>query len=114
MYGYVFLGDVCLCICAVYIICCVVLCACITHETVCESLCVYACVSVLHVRVHVVRVPPRHHSCFASEMHSGFDDLRNHCTMNVRMRLEGKSPLPERVQANVDRITAIFVEARTK
>jgi glutathione S-transferase len=34
--------------------------------------------------------------------------------MNIRMRLEGVLPLPERVQANVDRVCAIVREARTR
>src|ERR1043165_174565 len=47
----------------------------------------------------------------AAEMHSGFANLRNHMSMNVRKRYAGKGRTPE-VLAEVERIKAIWNEAR--
>ena len=49
----------------------------------------------------------------AAEMHSGYMDLRRHCTMNVR-RTYPAAPLPAPVQANIDRIVRLWTEARTR
>src|SRR5262249_46742884 len=48
---------------------------------------------------------------FAAEMHSGFPNLRNHMSMNVRKRYAGKGRTPE-VLAEIERIKAIWNEAR--
>ena len=48
-----------------------------------------------------------------AEMHSGYMDLRRHCTMNVR-RSYAPAPLPAPVQADVDRIVRLWTEARTR
>ena len=47
----------------------------------------------------------------AAEMHSGFANLRNHMSMNVRKRYPDKGRTPE-VLAEVERIKAIWNEAR--
>ena len=49
----------------------------------------------------------------AAEMHSGFRDLRTHMPMNIRTSLPGKGLTPE-VQANIDRIQALWGEARRR
>lgn len=49
----------------------------------------------------------------AAEMHSGYLDLRRHCTMNVR-RLYAPATLPAPVQADVDRIVRLWITARTR
>ena len=53
-----------------------------------------------------------HARAISSEMHAGFQALRNHCPMTITQRFKAK-PLPADVQANVTRITAIWNEART-
>jgi glutathione S-transferase len=47
----------------------------------------------------------------AAEMHSGFPNLRQHMSMNVRRRYPGKGRTPE-VMVEVARIVAIWSEAR--
>ena len=47
----------------------------------------------------------------AAEMHSGFPDLRNHMSMNVRKRYPGKGRTPE-VLAEIARITQIWNERK--
>jgi glutathione S-transferase len=47
----------------------------------------------------------------AAEMHSGFPNLRNHMSMNVRRRYSGKGRTPE-VLAEIDRIKAIWSQAK--
>ena len=49
----------------------------------------------------------------AAEMHSGFRDLRTHMPMNIRASHPGKGMKPE-VQANIDRIEALWAEARRR
>ena len=49
----------------------------------------------------------------AAEMHSGFRDLRANMPMNIRASLPGKGMKPE-VQANVERIQALWAEARRR
>ena len=49
----------------------------------------------------------------AAEMHSGFRDLRANMPMNIRSSHPGKGMKPE-VQANIDRIEAIWSEARKR
>ena len=46
-----------------------------------------------------------------AEMHSGFANLRNHMSMNVRKRYPGKGRTPE-VLAEIERIKAIWSEAK--
>jgi len=46
-----------------------------------------------------------------AEMHSGFPNLRNHMSMNVRKRYPGKGRTPE-VLSEVKRINAIWSEAK--
>jgi glutathione S-transferase len=47
----------------------------------------------------------------SAEMHSGFPNLRNHMSMNVRKRYPGKGRTPEAL-ADVQRINAIWSEAK--
>jgi glutathione S-transferase len=47
----------------------------------------------------------------AAEMHSGFPNLRNHMSMNVRKRYPGKGRTPE-VLPEVKRINSVWSEAR--
>src|SRR5215210_31484 len=47
----------------------------------------------------------------AAEMHSGFPNLRNHMSMNVRRRYPGKGRTPE-VLADIERIQAIWSQAK--
>jgi glutathione S-transferase len=49
----------------------------------------------------------------AAEMHSGFRDLRTHMPMNIRASHPGKGMKPG-VQANIDRIEALWGEARKR
>jgi len=49
----------------------------------------------------------------AAEMHSGFRDLRTHMPMNIRASHPGKGLGPP-VQANIDRIEALWREARKR
>ena len=51
--------------------------------------------------------------CAASEMHSGFRDLRSNMPMNIRSSHPGKGMKPE-VQANIDRIEKLWAEARSR
>jgi len=46
----------------------------------------------------------------SAEMHSGFPNLRNHMSMNVRKRYPGKGRTPE-VLAEIERIKAMWNEA---
>ena len=54
-----------------------------------------------------------HARAISSEMHSGFQALRNHCPMTITQRFKPK-PVPADVHANIARITAIWAEARTR
>jgi glutathione S-transferase len=47
----------------------------------------------------------------AAEMHSGFPNLRNHMSMNIRKRYPDKGRTPE-VLAEIDRINTIFSAAK--
>jgi glutathione S-transferase len=47
----------------------------------------------------------------SAEMHSGFPNLRNHMSMNVRKRYPGKGRTPE-VLAEISRITQMWNEAQ--
>jgi glutathione S-transferase len=47
----------------------------------------------------------------SAEMHSGFPNVRNHMSMNVRKRYPGKGRTPE-VMAEIERIKAIWSQAR--
>jgi glutathione S-transferase len=51
--------------------------------------------------------------CISAEMHSGFRDLRTHMPMSIRGSHPGKGMTPE-VQANIDRIEALWAEARQR
>jgi len=51
--------------------------------------------------------------CASAEMHSGFRDLRTHMPMNIRASHPGKGMNPG-VQANIDRIVALWTEARKR
>lgn len=50
----------------------------------------------------------------SSEMHAGFAPLRNHCPMNMARDPKKPRPLPPEVQANVERIDAIWTDARKR
>lgn len=54
-----------------------------------------------------------HARCIAAEMHSGFGDLRGAMPMNIKMRLIGKEP-SAKVASQIERITQIFTDARTR
>ena len=47
----------------------------------------------------------------SAEMHSGFPNLRNHMSMNVRKRYPGKGRTPE-VLSEIERVKAIWGEAK--
>ena len=47
----------------------------------------------------------------AAEMHAGFSALRSHCPMNLRVSY-AQSPVPEAVQADLDRLGTIWAWAR--
>ena len=49
----------------------------------------------------------------AAEMHAGYQDLRRHCTMNLR-HVYPPEPLPPEVEADVRRITSLWDQARTR
>ncbi|HUN49167.1 MAG TPA: glutathione S-transferase family protein [Stellaceae bacterium] len=49
----------------------------------------------------------------SAEMHSGFPALRNHFPMNIRSSFPNRPITPE-VQPDIDRITAIWHECRTR
>lgn len=54
-----------------------------------------------------------HARAISNEMHAGFGALRARCPMNVRRRVEPYALTPE-AQQNVDRIQAIWSEARQR
>ena len=49
----------------------------------------------------------------ASEMHAGFTALRSHCPMNLRVSY-AETPVPEAVQADLDRLDVIWNWARAQ
>lgn len=49
----------------------------------------------------------------STEMHAGFSALRTHFPMNVRSSFPNRASTPE-VQADIDRITAIWHDCRTR
>jgi glutathione S-transferase len=49
----------------------------------------------------------------STEMHAGFSALRNHFPMNVRSSFPNRASTPD-VQADIDRITAIWHDCRTR
>lgn len=49
----------------------------------------------------------------ASEMHAGFQPLRQHCTMNLWLPVKAR-PMPGEVIANMKRIEAIWAECRAR
>ncbi len=51
--------------------------------------------------------------CAASEMHSGFSELRNDCTMNVGVRVKPK-PMSDALLANVARIRELWEEGLSR
>ncbi len=51
--------------------------------------------------------------CISAEMHSGFLKLREHMSMNCRVKYPGKG-MARGVQQDIDRITAIWRECRQK
>jgi glutathione S-transferase len=53
-----------------------------------------------------------HARAISSEMHSGFSALRVHCPMNLKRKK--KRPLTPEVEANVQRITEIWRDARKR
>lgn len=59
------------------------------------------------------RAARAHARCISAEMHSGFLALRTNCAMEVTKRFASKDRGPA-VAADVERITAIFREARAK
>jgi len=51
--------------------------------------------------------------CVVSEMHSGFVELRERCTMNCGLRVELKE-IGEPLQADMERIDEIWTEGKTR
>jgi glutathione S-transferase len=51
--------------------------------------------------------------CAATEMHGGFQPLRQHCTMNMWLPLRER-PLPPEVFDNVKRIETLWAECRAR
>jgi glutathione S-transferase len=82
-------------------------------STIWES---YAILEHINERFPETRLWPRdpqaraHARAVACEMHGGFAALRNHCPMNLKRKR--KRPLTPDVQKDVDRITAIWRDAR--
>lgn len=58
------------------------------------------------------RVARAHARAIVAEMHSGFTALRGECPMNVCRRLDVPLPLSAAARADVDRVQAIWHEAR--
>ena len=58
--------------------------------------------------------PRGHARAIASEMHAGFAALRQHCPMNMRRNCDNPRELTPQVQANVDRIDAIWSQTRSR
>ena len=54
-----------------------------------------------------------HARAISSEMHASFQALRTHCPMTITQRFRARA-LPADVQANVNRISEIWNEARAK
>lgn len=50
----------------------------------------------------------------SSEMHAGFAPLRQHCPMNMRRDRSKPRELTQQVKANVERIDAIWAQARAR
>jgi glutathione S-transferase len=55
-----------------------------------------------------------HARSIATEMHGGFAALRSHCPMNLRRVPKKRPTTPAEVAANVQRIDAMWGEARTR
>ena len=55
-----------------------------------------------------------HARAISSEMHAGFAPLRQHCSMNMRRDRNKPRELTPQVQANVDRIDAIWSQSRAR
>jgi glutathione S-transferase len=51
--------------------------------------------------------------CAAAEMHSGFDAIRDECSMNVALRIE-LGEVGEALQRDIDRFTALFEQGLDK
>ncbi|KAF5012154.1 hypothetical protein FDECE_1803 [Fusarium decemcellulare] len=51
--------------------------------------------------------------CAAAEMHSGFNVIRDECSMNVGLRIE-LGPVSEALQRDIDRFNALFKEGLEK
>ncbi len=51
--------------------------------------------------------------CSAAEMHSGFSALREHCTMNVGVRVKPK-PMSDALKANVARVRELWEEGLSR
>ena len=49
----------------------------------------------------------------SAEMHAGFTYLRTAMPMNLKLKLQGKPATPE-VQRDIDRVSEIWIEARTQ
>jgi glutathione S-transferase len=55
-----------------------------------------------------------HARAVSSEMHAGFQALRNACPMNLAKRFAPRSDLGPDVAANVERLAQLWLEARTR
>lgn len=60
------------------------------------------------------RAARAHARAIVAEMHSGFVALRSECPMNVCRRLDAPLPLSAAARADVERVAAIWREARTR
>lgn len=90
---------------------------CLTHGTVTvwESLAIMEYLAELYPdkAIWPKAVAARAHArAISAEIHAGFMNLRKHCPMVVTQRF-ASAPLPEDVQGDVARITAIWNEARS-
>lgn len=54
-----------------------------------------------------------HARAVATEMHAGFQPLRQHCTMNLWLPVKPR-PQPDEVMANVRRIEALWADCRAR
>jgi glutathione S-transferase len=85
--------------------------------TVWDSL---AIIEYLNDRHDAARVWPSetaaraHARCIAAEMHSGFTALRSAMPMNCRRDLRGRVAMTDALQADIDRIAAIWRETRAE
>jgi glutathione S-transferase len=81
-----------------------------------ESLAIIQTIAELHPELPIWPKDPvarAHARSISAEMHAGFQDLRNACPMNLGKRFASRDR-GENVQANVDRLVALWTECRRR